>query len=239
MDSTLVEFPGQTTPASRREVELSARLDRLLDEVGGLRREVAELRQEAGYWKGMFAQAKRKNEKLQSEIDELRAENRQLKDKLYGTKSEKKSSQDRSNQLEDPSKPHSAPKRSRGHQRGKPGALVQRSSWSSFSLNLDRVLGVNDPHYGRRPMTTSCYSTQKDGFDAISAHRCAHGDREEPCYATRRSLTTGRCRRLSWKLTIISNRWPGFPATSAWGLAQGEPRGQCSRGSILGLRLSG
>ncbi len=50
---------------------------------------MAELRQEAGYWKGMFTQAKRKNEKLQQEIDELRAENRQLKDKLYGTKSEK------------------------------------------------------------------------------------------------------------------------------------------------------
>ena len=99
MDSTLVEFPVQMTSASQREVELSARLDRLLDEVGQLRREVAQLRQEAGYWKGMFAQAKRKNEKLRNEIDELRAENRQLKDKLYGTKSEKKSSQDRSNQL--------------------------------------------------------------------------------------------------------------------------------------------
>lgn len=121
MDSTLVAFPVQTTPASRREVELSALVERLLDEVGQLRREVAELRQEAGYWKGMFAQAKRKNEKLQNEIDELRAENRQLKDKLYGTKSEKKSSQDRSNQLEDSSQPHSGPKRSRGHQPNTPG----------------------------------------------------------------------------------------------------------------------
>lgn len=73
------------------------------------------------YWKGMFTQAKRKNEKLQQEIDELRAENRQLKDKLYGTKSEKKSSPDRSNQLEDPSQPDSRPKRSRGHQPNKPG----------------------------------------------------------------------------------------------------------------------
>ncbi len=92
MDSTLVEFPVQTTLASRREVELSAVVDKLLDEARQLRREVAQLRQEAGYWKGMFAQAKRKNEKPRNEIDELRAENRQLKDKLYGTKSEKKSS---------------------------------------------------------------------------------------------------------------------------------------------------
>jgi transposase len=121
MDSTLVEFPVQTTLASRREVELSAVVDKLLDEARQLRREVAELRQEAGYWKGMFAQAKRKNEKPRNEIDALHAENRQLKDKLYGTKSEKKSSQDRSNQLEDPNGPRAAPKRSRGHQRDKPG----------------------------------------------------------------------------------------------------------------------
>ena len=102
MDATLVEFPIQTLAASRREAELSTVVDKLLKEVGQLRREVAELRHEAGYWKGMFAQAKRKNEKLQNEIDELRAENRQLKDKLYGTKSETKPSQDRSNQLKTP-----------------------------------------------------------------------------------------------------------------------------------------
>lgn len=121
MDATLVELPVQADAISGRGAELSALVDKLLDEVGQLRREVRELRQEAGYWKGMFAQAKQKNEKLQKQIDELRAENRQLKDKLYGTKSEKKSSQDRSNQLEDPSQPDSGPKRSRGHQPNTPG----------------------------------------------------------------------------------------------------------------------
>jgi len=121
MDATLVELPVQADRASRRVAELSALVDKLLGEVGQLRREVGELRQEAGYWKGMFAQAKQKKEKLQKQVDELRAENRQLKDKLYGTKSEKKSSQDRSNQLEDPSQPHSGPKRSRGHQPNTPG----------------------------------------------------------------------------------------------------------------------
>jgi transposase len=121
MDATLVELPVQADSASRSSAELSALVDKLLGEVGQLRREVGELRQEAGYWKGMFAQAKQKNEKLQKQVDELQAENRQLKDKLYGTKSEKKSSQDRSNQLEDPSQPHSGPKRSRGHQPNTPG----------------------------------------------------------------------------------------------------------------------
>ncbi len=121
MHATLLESSVQAMPGPRGEAELSALVDTLLQEVGQLRREVAELRQEAGYWKGMFTQAKRKSEKLQEEIDELRAENRQLKDKLYGTKSEKKSSPDRSNQLADPSQPDSPPKRSRGHQPNKPG----------------------------------------------------------------------------------------------------------------------
>ena len=121
MDAMLVEPPVEADPASRRGTDLSALVDKLLDEVGQLRREVGELRQEAGYWKGMFAQAKQKDEKLQKQIDELRAENRQLKDKLYGTKSEKKSSPDRSNELEDPSQPDSEPKRSRGHQPNQPG----------------------------------------------------------------------------------------------------------------------
>jgi transposase len=121
MDAMLVEPPVEADPASRRGTDLSALVDKLLDEVGQLRREVGKLRQESGYWKGMFTQAKRKNEKLQKQIDELRAENRQLKDKLYGTKSEKKSSPDRSNELEDPSQPDSEPKRSRGHQPNQPG----------------------------------------------------------------------------------------------------------------------
>ena len=73
MDSTLADFPVQTIPASRREAELSALVEKVLKEFGQLRREVGELRKEAGYWKGLVAQAKQKNEKLQKQIDELRA----------------------------------------------------------------------------------------------------------------------------------------------------------------------
>ena len=108
------------------------------------------------------------------------------------------------------------------------------------------VFGPSGPARGRKRSLTwssardvNLFLTKKDDFYANSAHRSAHGDHEEPCYAARFSLTIGRYRRLSWKLTIISNGWPGFPATSAWGLAQGELRGQPSRGSILGLRLPG
>jgi len=84
------------------------------------RREVAELRQQVGYWKGMFEQAKRKNEKLQKEVGSLRAENRQLKDRLFAAKSEKKSPKDRSNGLDDP-KADKQPRRPRGHQPDAPG----------------------------------------------------------------------------------------------------------------------
>ena len=98
--ATLLENPDQSAGSSLREVELTALVEKLLGEVAQLRGEVAELRQQAGYWKGMFEQAKRKNEKLEKEIDSLRAENRQLKDRLFAAKSEKKPSKNRSNDLD-------------------------------------------------------------------------------------------------------------------------------------------
>ena len=93
----------------------------LRHEVQQLRREIADLRQQVGYWKSMHARAVEKNKKLEEEIDKLRAENRQLKDKLFGRKSEKKKSKDRSNQLEDPEEASGGPKRQRGHQPQQPG----------------------------------------------------------------------------------------------------------------------
>jgi transposase len=120
MNATLLENPGQTVCGSRREAELSALVEKLLGEVGKLRDEVATLRQQAGYWKGMFEQAKRKHEKVQKKIDSLRAENRQLKDRLFAAKSEKKPSKDRSNGLDDP-KAVNTPRQPRGHQPDAPG----------------------------------------------------------------------------------------------------------------------
>jgi transposase len=115
MSATLLESPDQSARHSRREAELTTLVERLLGEVAQLRGEVAELRQQAGYWKGMFEQAKRKNDKLQQEVDSLRAENRQLKDRLFAAKSEKKPSKDRSNGLDDP-KAAKEPGRPRGQQ---------------------------------------------------------------------------------------------------------------------------
>jgi len=50
-------------------------------------------------------------------------------------------------------------------------------------------------------------------------------------YATRRSVTTGKCFRPPRNSTCSSNCAPGLPRTSAHGLAAGDPRGQLARGS--------
>lgn len=116
MNATLLENTDRSTCYSRREVELAASVEKLLSEVAQLRREVTELRQQVGYWKSLHDRAVRKNEKLQQRVDELVAENRQLKDRLFGSKSEKGKRKDRSNQLADPEQLSGKPKRQRGHQ---------------------------------------------------------------------------------------------------------------------------
>ena len=57
---------------------------------------------------------------MQKEIDSPRAENRQLKDRLFAAKSEKKPPKDRSNGLGDP-KTAKEPRRPRGQQPDTPG----------------------------------------------------------------------------------------------------------------------
>ena len=65
-----------------------------------MRRENVELRQQANYWKAMHARAVHRADQLEAEVEQLRGENRKLKDQLFGRKSEKPSSSDRSNHLE-------------------------------------------------------------------------------------------------------------------------------------------
>jgi chromosome segregation ATPase len=115
MNATLIDSPLPTASANR-EAELAALVVPLREEVQQLRHEVTELRQQVGYWKSMHDRAVRRNEKLQQRVDELEAENRQLKDRLFGSKSEKGSRKDRSNQLENPDQSSGKPKRRRGHQ---------------------------------------------------------------------------------------------------------------------------
>jgi transposase len=119
MDGVLVE-------ASREESdtgdwvglirELRREVTELRGEVASLRRENLELRQQVGYWKGMHARAVERIAVLEQENEHLRGENRRLQQQLFGQKSEKQSSKDRSNHLdglddEDPAGPQAKSKK--------------------------------------------------------------------------------------------------------------------------------
>ena len=102
----------------RRDVgELGAENAELRRENAELRQQVNGLRCDVGYWKSRHADAVRRNTKLQAELDEARAELRQLKAERFGKKTEKLSGSDRTNRLDDP-KEQTAPKKKRGRQPG-------------------------------------------------------------------------------------------------------------------------
>ena len=95
-------------------------LSELRQWVEQLRREVSELRQQVGYWQAMHARASQRITILQTENEQLRAENRRLHSQLFGRKSEKPASRDRSNYLEG-EQDEASPPLPRGQRRGRPG----------------------------------------------------------------------------------------------------------------------
>src|SRR3954465_14985344 len=116
MDSALVESLPATEPA-----DVSNLMRQLCREVLALRQEVNELRQQAGYWKGMHARAVQRAERLEAEGEQLRGENRKPQDQLFGRKSEAASSQDRSNRLEGEDDPAPTTPPRRGQRNDRPG----------------------------------------------------------------------------------------------------------------------
>jgi transposase len=117
----LVEFARDTDDPALTQLLAQFRQEvaELRAEVAGLRRDNLELRQQAGYWKGMHAQACRRIAELEQDVEQLRGENRKLQADSFGRKSEKQSRSDRSNQLDDPGE--TKPPRPRGQQRDRPG----------------------------------------------------------------------------------------------------------------------
>ena len=115
-----------------------------------LRRENAELKQLAGYWKAMHARAVQREAKLTEEIQAARGEIRQLQDKLFGRKSERAGRRDRSNQLEDPQEP-AKPARRRGQQPGRRDyVLICRPSKSSSSCRKTNTVARSAASRGGR-----------------------------------------------------------------------------------------
>jgi transposase len=118
MSASLLE----QNPADEQLRSLTTLVQQLRQEVCELRREnadlhrqVSELRCEAGYWKSRHSDAVKRNAKRQAELDQAKAEIRQLKDERFGKRSEKQSSTDRSNDLDDP-QDQAASKKKRGQQ---------------------------------------------------------------------------------------------------------------------------
>ena len=93
----------------------------LLAELTSLRRQVAELRQQVGYWKAQHARACQRQERLEADNEQLRAEVRELCSQLFGRRSEKTSTKDRSKQLDGEDSETPSPPRRRGQQPDRPG----------------------------------------------------------------------------------------------------------------------
>jgi len=122
MSALLVE----RIPVDEQLQSLMSVVQQLHQDVSELRRENAELRQQVSalrcdvsYWKSMHARAVDRTTELQAELDQAQAEIRQLKAERFGKQSEKRSTIDRSNQLDDPQE-QATPKRKRGQQPGRP-----------------------------------------------------------------------------------------------------------------------
>jgi transposase len=135
MDGTLLASTDGT-PAWCSQEELLGLIASLRQAVETLQREVADLRWEAGYWKSRHGDAVRRIEGLKQELEETQAENRKLEDRLFGKKSEKKST-NRSNGLDQPRDSTNKEKRKRGGQRG--GAGHPRRDYSHLPVEEEFV----------------------------------------------------------------------------------------------------
>jgi transposase len=108
----LVETPEPSVSCTDCPAVL--RLERALEQLQ------RDFRREVGYWKSQHAKAVGRIEQLTVELEQSRGQVRALQDKLFGRKSEKSASSDRSNDLFDPEEVAAAAKK-RGAQPGHAG----------------------------------------------------------------------------------------------------------------------
>jgi transposase len=110
--------------------ELRARVDRL-------EHENLELRQQAGYWKSRHRDALDRVTALEQKVQQLEGEKRQLQADLFGRRSEARSGNDRTNDLDDPQADSQKTRRGRGQQPGNPGP--KRRDYSHLSVREESV----------------------------------------------------------------------------------------------------
>lgn len=92
----------------------------LRHEVNQLRRQVSELRCEVGYWKSRHSDALERNESLREELAQAKGENRKLRQRLFGRKSERRAANERADLLEQAAE-EPKPKLKRGARPGQKG----------------------------------------------------------------------------------------------------------------------
>jgi len=193
MNATFTEHPPELPlrTVSRENCSACERLERML---GELRREISELRCEVGYWKSRHADALKRIEQLNEELAQSRGETRALQDKLFGRKSEKSASRDRSNDLFDPEQATTGTKK-RGAQAGHAGHA--RRDYSHLPVQEEFVALPEDslgcPQCGKPAAMMSATEDSELLEIEVKAHR--RRIRRRRCRATctcdpaRRTLT--------------------------------------------------
>jgi transposase len=194
MNATLVDLPIEAPEAASASCANCPALQRLEQELGELRREVRELRCEVGYWKSRHADAVKRIEHLKEELDQSRGQVRALQDKLFGRKSEKAGSSDRSNELFDPEEAAVA-----GNKRGaQPGHVGHRRRDYSHLPVVEEFVPLPEeslicPHCGKRAAMMSDTEDSELLEIDVRAHRRRIRRRRYratcDCDSTRRTLT--------------------------------------------------
>jgi transposase len=117
--------------------DLRRGFDELRARVHRLERENLELRQQAGYWKSRHRDALDRVTALEQEVQQLEGQKRQLQADLFGRRSEARSGNDRTNDLDDPQADSQKTRRGRGQQPGNPGP--KRRDYSHLSVREESV----------------------------------------------------------------------------------------------------
>jgi transposase len=114
--------PSDSSTALMALVEdLGRQVSQFHAKVDRLERENLELRQQVGYWKSRHRDALDRVSALETKVEQLEGEKRQLQADLFGRRSETQPGNDRSNHLDDPQDGTQQPRRNRGQQRKNPG----------------------------------------------------------------------------------------------------------------------
>jgi len=138
MNATLLEPLIEMSEPLVSCVNCSAvlRLERALEQLR------SDFRREVGYWKSQHAKAVQRIERLKEELDQSRGQVHALQDKLFGRKTEKSASSDRSHDLSEPEEVATTAKK-RGAQPGHAGH--GRRDYSHLPVEEEFVVLPEEP----------------------------------------------------------------------------------------------